>query len=74
LVISGDDALTFPMMALGASGVISVVNHAIPRTYSGMVRAALNGDWSTARHLHYQSLALSNAILKTAVREALKPS
>lgn len=64
LVISGDDALTFPMMALGASGVISVVNHAIPQIYSGMVRAALNGDWTQARELHYQSLALSNAIFE----------
>ncbi len=64
LVISGDDALTFPMMALGASGVISVVNHAVPTAFSGMVKACLNGQWNEARRLHNQTLALSNAIFE----------
>jgi len=56
LVISGDDALTFPMIAAGASGVISVINHAYPKQFSGMVRAALSGDINTARDLHYATL------------------
>lgn len=56
LVISGDDALTFPMMAAGASGVISVINHAFPLEFSGMVKACLNGNWETARTLHYQTM------------------
>ena len=56
LVISGDDALTFPLMAAGASGVISVINHAFPLEFSGMVRACLNGNWDTARTLHYQTM------------------
>jgi len=56
LVISGDDALTFPMMAAGASGVISVINHAFPSEFSGMVKACLNGNWNEARTLHYQTM------------------
>ena len=56
LVISGDDALTFPMLAAGASGVISVINHAYPKEFSGMVRAALEGDYIKARTLHYETL------------------
>jgi 4-hydroxy-tetrahydrodipicolinate synthase len=56
LVISGDDALTFPMIAAGASGVISVINHAYPKQFSGMVRAALKGDFTTARTLHYDTM------------------
>lgn len=56
LVISGDDALTFPMIAAGASGVISVINHAYPKQFSGMVRAALMGDFTTARTLHYDTM------------------
>lgn len=55
-VISGDDSLTFPMMALGASGVISVINHAYPREFSGMVADCLSGNWETARRAHYEIL------------------
>jgi 4-hydroxy-tetrahydrodipicolinate synthase len=60
LVISGDDALTFPMLACGASGVISVINHAYPKPFSGMVKAALNKNWDEARKLH-------NTILEGAI-------
>lgn len=56
LVISGDDALTFPMIAAGASGVISVINHAYPKQFSSMVKSALNGDFIAARQLHYETL------------------
>ena len=62
LVISGDDALTFPMLACGAVGVISVINHAYPAQFSGMVRAALQGKWDEARSLHYQTLEGALAI------------
>lgn len=55
-VISGDDSLTFPMMALGASGVISVINHAYPKKFSGMVGDCLNGNWTDARMAHYEIL------------------
>jgi 4-hydroxy-tetrahydrodipicolinate synthase len=62
LVISGDDALTFPMLACGAVGVISVINHAYPKQFSGMVHAALEARWDEARNLHYQCLEGSLAI------------
>ncbi len=53
-VISGDDAITLPMMACGANGVISVVANAYPRIFSDMVRQCLAGDYAAARKLHYQ--------------------
>jgi 4-hydroxy-tetrahydrodipicolinate synthase len=53
LVLSGDDLLTLPLMALGCDGVISVVGNALPRPFGKMVHAALEGDFETARHLHY---------------------
>lgn len=62
LVISGDDALTFPILACGGSGVISVINHAFPKTFSGMVKSALNGDWEAARNAHNLVLESSMAI------------
>ena len=57
-VISGDDATTLPLIALGAVGVISVVSNQAPRHFSDLVTAALEGRWSEARALHYQLLPL----------------
>ena len=51
-VISGDDGLTLPMMALGAEGVISVLGNAFPKDFSRMVHLALEDDFQTARNLH----------------------
>jgi len=51
-VISGDDGLTLPMMAIGAEGVISVLGNAFPKDFSRMVHLALEGDFQTARSLH----------------------
>ncbi|MBS3914118.1 MAG: 4-hydroxy-tetrahydrodipicolinate synthase [Bacteroidetes bacterium] len=62
LVISGDDALTFPMMACGAVGVISVINHAYPKTFTSMVKACLNGNWEQAKNLQYKILEGALAI------------
>ncbi len=56
LVISGDDNLTFPMMALGADGVISVVANAFPRDYSAMVKLCLKGEFEKACKLHFRFL------------------
>ncbi len=56
MVISGDDALTFPLIAAGAQGVISVINHAYPKEFSGMVQTALNGNLVAARYMHYPLL------------------
>lgn len=52
LVLSGDDTLTLPILACGGNGVISVIANALPEQFSGMVRAALGGDYDTARRLH----------------------
>jgi 4-hydroxy-tetrahydrodipicolinate synthase len=55
-VISGDDALTFPMIALGATGVISVVANAFPADFSTMVEEALGGNYLLARKIHFSLL------------------
>ncbi len=56
LVISGDDALTLPIIACGGDGVISVLANAYPLEFSEMVRRALRGDCKKARLLHYKHL------------------
>jgi len=61
-VISGDDALTYPMLTLGADGVISVMANALPKEMSDMVRFAMKGDLKKALPLHYRMLPLMNAI------------
>ena len=53
-VISGDDALTFSMVASGAAGVISVIGNAFPREFSRMTRLALAGDYNNALTIHHQ--------------------
>ncbi|MCM1292290.1 MAG: 4-hydroxy-tetrahydrodipicolinate synthase [Bacteroides sp.] len=53
-VISGDDAITFPLITLGAAGVISVIGNAFPREFSTMVRLALAGDYERARKIHHR--------------------
>lgn len=58
LVISGDDALTLPMIGAGASGIISVVANAFPKQFSDMVRLALENKLNEARELHYQLLEI----------------
>lgn len=52
-VLSGDDALTFPMMALGSKGVISVISNAFPVLFSNMVQFLLNGNFEDAKPIHY---------------------
>lgn len=51
-VLSGDDAITFELLSIGAVGVISVVGNALPETFGRMVHAALAGDYTTALPLH----------------------
>lgn len=58
LVISGDDAITMPLIAAGADGVISVIANAYPKQFSTMVRLALQGKIVESRKLHYQLLDL----------------
>ena len=63
-VLSGDDAVTLPLIALGGVGIISVASNEIPREMSDMTRAALNNDWETARRIHrkYLPLMLANFV------------
>jgi 4-hydroxy-tetrahydrodipicolinate synthase len=61
-VLSGDDAVTLPLIALGGVGIISVASNEIPREMSEMTRAALANDWESARRIHrkYLPLMLAN--------------
>ena len=52
-VISGDDALTFSMVASGAAGVISVIGNALPREFSRMIRLEFKGEYEPARKIHH---------------------
>ena len=54
MVISGDDGVTFPLITLGAVGVISVIGNAFPKEFSRMVRLALNGDFERALTIHHR--------------------
>jgi 4-hydroxy-tetrahydrodipicolinate synthase len=57
-VLSGDDAVTLPLIALGAEGIVSVASNEIPDLMSRMTELALDGKWSEARALHYRILPL----------------
>jgi len=61
-VLSGDDNLAFPLIALGGKGVISVASNLVPGRIKEMVSAALQGKWDKARELHYKLLPLFKAI------------
>lgn len=54
LVFSGDDGIAFPLITLGAVGVISVIGNAFPREFSRMVRLALDGQYDPARIIHHK--------------------
>ncbi|MCM8820616.1 MAG: 4-hydroxy-tetrahydrodipicolinate synthase [Candidatus Omnitrophica bacterium] len=54
IVLSGDDSLTLPIMAVGGKGVISVAANIVPLQVAEMVESALNGDWTKAQHLHIE--------------------
>jgi len=60
-ILSGDDNLTLPMMALGAKGVISVISNILPKPLVEMVNYALNGNFDKAKELHYKLLPLFKA-------------
>ena len=61
-MISGDDAITLPMIALGAQGVISVVANAYPAIFAQMVRHCLAGDFAAARPMHYMLVDIINTL------------
>jgi 4-hydroxy-tetrahydrodipicolinate synthase len=60
-VLSGDDNITLPLLAIGGRGVISVIANIVPRETADMVHAALDGDWKRARELHYKLFPLARA-------------
>ena len=60
-VLSGDDNLTLPLMAVGGHGVISVIANILPRETADMVHAALEGDIKRARELHYRLFPMARA-------------
>ena len=61
IVLSGDDNVTLPLMAIGGRGVISVIANIVPRDTADMVHAALDGDFKRARELHYKLYPLARA-------------
>jgi dihydrodipicolinate synthase len=62
IVLSGDDAVTLPVISLGGVGIISVASNVIPAEISGMTQSALDGDWKQARALHRKYLSLMQAL------------
>ena len=76
LFISGDDAVSLPLIAMGGAGIISVVGNAIPRLFSNMVRLCLEGKFDEARPLHYKVLEFTNSLFlegnPCGIKEALK--
>jgi len=62
VVLSGDDGTAFPLYAIGARGVISVVSNVAPRAMSDMWDAAKAGDWARARQRHYELRVLSQML------------
>ena len=58
-VLSGDDAITMPLIACGAEGVISVVANALPEKFTSMVKFALQGDFSSAKKIHNELLPIT---------------
>jgi 4-hydroxy-tetrahydrodipicolinate synthase len=61
-ILSGNDSMTLPLMALGATGVISVVANVAPRQMSDLVAAALSGNWTEARRVHYEVFGLMDVL------------
>lgn len=61
-ILSGDDFLTLPLMAIGAKGIISVSANAIPKEVKAMVTTFNNGDWDTAKKLHLKLLKFHNTM------------
>ncbi|ABG03077.1 dihydrodipicolinate synthase [Rubrobacter xylanophilus DSM 9941] len=61
-ILSGDDSLTLPIMALGGRGVISVASNVAPAAVSQLTQALLEGDYERGRELHYELLPLFRAL------------
>ena len=64
IVLSGDDAVTLPLLSVGAQGVISVIANAYPREFSDMVRLGMQGNFTKANVLHYSLLEIIEYLFK----------
>lgn len=73
-VLSGDDAITLPLIAAGAEGVISVVANAFPKKFSAMVQLSLNGDFDEARKLHNSLLDVTGMFFEEGNPGGVKAS
>jgi 4-hydroxy-tetrahydrodipicolinate synthase len=73
-VVSGDDSITLPMIALGGSGVVSVIGNGYPGIFSTMVAAALEGADQKARELHYRLFPMMKAIFREGNPAGIKAS
>ncbi len=75
-VLSGEDALTFPMLALGARGAISVTANLLPKKCAEMMEAAEKGNWEQAKKIHYECAPLNRVLFietnPTPVKTALE--
>lgn len=74
LVLSGDDALTLPMISFGVKGVISVVANSHPLEFSSLVKAALVGDYATANNFHYKLFNYINGLFAEGSPSGIKAS
>jgi 4-hydroxy-tetrahydrodipicolinate synthase len=74
LLISGDDMLTLPLLALGAEGVISVAANAFPKDFSDLVQYAQKGNWNKARELHYKLLEIMDLLIVEGNPAGIKAS
>lgn len=73
-ILSGDDALTMPLIAAGADGVISVVANAFPKLFSEMVHASMSGDLVKARKAHYALLPITKMFFEEGNPGGVKAS
>ena len=75
-VLSGEDSLTYPLMALGGDGVICAVGNVIGKEYAQMCRLMKQGKWDEARDIHYKTLPLVKALFietnPVPVKEAMQ--
>jgi 4-hydroxy-tetrahydrodipicolinate synthase len=76
LLISGDDAIALPMVALGGVGVISVIGNAVPQVFSDMIRLCLKGEFAAAQPAHHSLTDFTNLMFTegnpAGVKQALK--
>ena len=74
-VLSGDDAITLPLLSIGVEGVISVVANALPERFSNMVHSGISGDFATANEEHYDLMEMTRLMFTEGnpggVKEAL---